>query len=61
VEKLIYEDEDSKIKALYNKNGIALNQTGFIDGKEYSHDIITEKEGLKALKNFFIGLENDEK
>lgn len=57
MEKLIYEDEDSKIKALHNKNGILLNQTGFIDGKTYSHDIITGKDGLKALKSFFIGLD----
>lgn len=57
MEKLIYKDENSEIKALYNKNGIVLNQTEFIDEKEYSHDVITGKDGLRALRNFFIDLD----
>ena len=57
MEKLIYEDEDSVIDALYTKDGIVLSQAGFIDGKAYRHDIITGRNGLKALKDFFIGLD----
>lgn len=60
MEKLIYKDEDSEISTLYNKNGILLSQTGFIDGKEYRYDIITGKDGLKALKNFFKDIKIEE-
>jgi hypothetical protein len=57
MEKLIYKDEDSVIEVLYTKDGIVLSQAGFIDGKVYRHDIITGRNGLKALKDFFIGLD----
>jgi hypothetical protein len=57
MEKLIYKDEDSTIDALYTKDGIVLSQAGFIDGKAYRHDIITGKDGLIALKDFFICLD----
>jgi len=57
MEKIIYKDKDSIIKIFINNGGIVLNQTGIINDEKYSHDIITDKNGLKSIKEFFKNLD----